>query len=169
MNLDLLTGFSEIFGGLYTTYKGNQLSILGSNMQADAFRSAGANTIVAANYNNAVAKANYQKQLGSFSNQIDRFMGQQRVDMAASGFASSSKTNLEITNETLTSLERQLLDMKNSYQQSVDVRNFEAQTAQAAYETKARTAEFNSSSSSTAAFNAGVSTLSKLPSLLGRI
>lgn len=167
MNSNSILGLTSIFGGLLEINQGNQLSVLGHEMQASSFRQAGVSSVSAANYNNAVTRANLSSQLDSLGRDMGRFIGSQNVAKAASGFGATSKTQLEITNETLTAFERQIVDIRNASTQQQEVALFEARSAQAGFENRARFAEFQSDAGTRKVFNQSVKLLGKVPSLLG--
>lgn len=167
MKSNSILGLTSIFGGLLEVQQGNQLSVLGHQMQATGFRQAGVSSISAANYNNAVSRANLSKQLDSLGRDMGRFIGTQNVKKAASGFAATSKTQLEITNETLTAFERQLVDVRNANKQQQELASFQARSAQAGFESRAQAAEFQADAGSRKAFNESIKLLGKVPSLLG--
>lgn len=167
--LDTLQSLAKIAGSGYQAYQGSKLSVLGAELQASSFRTAGANTIAAANYNNAISTINFNNQLNSFNKEVRSYVGKQHINQAASGFSASSKSHLDITSETLNSLENHLLDMRNSQKQQQEITLYNAKVAQTQYESQAQAAELAGSIRSRNAINTGLSQLTSLSNVLGRL
>ena len=139
---DITTIIPQIFGGLAQFQNGQNLTILGSEMAAASYRQAGVASIAAANYNNAISRLNFNRQMDSMSREIRNFVGTQQVAAASTGFKSSSKSFLELTNDTLNIFERTILDARNSQKQAESATLFEAQAQQVQFENQARAAEY---------------------------
>lgn len=159
--------------GLTQINQGAELSIQGANMEAAQYRTAQASTKAYANYNTAVSRINFNRQMQLASNEISRTMSSQRVAAAASGFAVSSQSFLQAADQTLSTFEREVVQMRNSQTQREKEIQFAAAQQSVGLENQARQAEYQGqianyqagmarASSIGSIFNQGVSLLGSL-------
>ena len=133
--LNSISGVSQINNGA-------DISVQGANLQASQYRTASAATKAQANYNIAVSKLNFNRQLSLISRDISRTLSSQKAAAASTGFSVSSQSFLEVANETLSTFERETIKMKNTQLQREREIQFEADKQRARLENQARGAEF---------------------------
>lgn len=142
INQNLTTLLGGI-GGLITGFRGISLMTQGAELQAAGFRAAGNNAMAAAQYNTKLVDVNLQRQLSDMARQISLVSGAQTAAASASGFSVTSKSTLQVMDESLASFEREILRLQNNAQNEKQGILFEGRSAKAANEVQARQAEFS--------------------------
>ena len=82
----------------------------------------------AADYNSAIMASNYKLTQNAQDQQANRLMAAQQGQMGGSGFAATSKSYLQINNESLNALVTRDTQMNQNYNQSQQTAMFEAKT-----------------------------------------
>ena len=147
--------------GLFNTVSGSALTLLGSSFTADAYSSAGTAAVVSAQYNNAISRANFEREMDQMGRDIRDFMAQQTVATATTGFEGSSQTTLAVQNDALDTFGRMINDANNAQDQQEAAALFNAEQQQAAFENQASATRFSGFASAFTGITDGISKLSK--------
>ena len=114
----------------------------GGNLSGEAFRLASISVGQALSFNLGIEETNKQRQLKSVSRKFQRTIGQQISQQAASGISITSKSSMQLRNETMDVFGTSMLNLKLDHENVKRGRIFEAQIQQTNLENQARAAEF---------------------------
>ena len=137
-NLAAIPNLLAGIGGAATAIRGAQMQAQGASQAAASYRMAANESLAAANYNVQLEKLNLLRTLDSSSRDIRTLMSQTAVQKATSGFSSSSKSFLQVTNATMSALERQIVDLRATSKQRAESILFEGRAAAVRFENLAR-------------------------------
>ena len=143
--LTAVQGIGTLLGGISGITRINQgigMIKSGGDLQAASFRNAATISKASASYNAQLEDIALNRQLDSTSRQLQRVLGEQKVQAAVSGFSTGSKSFLSVMNETLDMVDSQVKDMRSSSSQRKAAIMFEGEAAAVQAENQARNAEY---------------------------
>jgi hypothetical protein len=129
---EFLNTAQQLFGVLGSFTSGIQTA-RGFSESAKAASAAG-------DFNARVEQFNAEKKLKADARQIQRILGKQGVQAAASGFRSGSKSFLAIKAAGLSELERQIVEQRQASKLRQDVARWQAEQQAAAFKARASAA-----------------------------
>lgn len=138
----LIPALGAINQGNTLVGQGQALAQQGGAISAAAFRSAGVQSLLAANYNISIEQLNLARQLDATSREISSFTSSQVAATAGTGFKTTSGSFQAVINDSLNTFERFVLQTRNASAQRQDALLFEGQAAEVEFENRARAAEF---------------------------
>lgn len=112
-------GPSIIQGGLgaFRSIQGINATAAGGTLAAQQFQIAAASARSVATYNAQLEQINTTRAVKAANRNLARSIGDQQVQMAASGINIGSKSFLQIANETLDTLSREIVNFKSDAEQ----------------------------------------------------
>jgi hypothetical protein len=148
-----ISGIGSGFIGMQGLKQGTAIQVAGANMSADAYTLQGAAAIQAGQYNVQLDQLKTDRMIESVNRQFSQLIGQQRTAMAATGLRSSSKSFLQVANETLNVLTNEVVRIKDDAHQRQEAIMFKAASAKVTALNQASAAAFQGR---VAEFQAGV-------------
>lgn len=168
--LQSLPALAQTGVGVFESFQANRLITQGADIQANAFRTQGAASLAAANYNAGLVSLQTNRRLGAVSRNLQRTIGAQRSQAIASGFASTSKSTLVLMDETLSTFEREVVNLRTDAAQQQAAIQFEGRARQVSAENRARATEFQAEAEKAANTRKAIgSVVSQAGTLLGGI
>lgn len=154
--LSILTGAAGVFGKFQAANLvgsaaasqaqgiriGGEIAAQGALLSAQGFRQSAISVARATEFNLATDQINNQRRLQSISRQFQRTLGKQTVQTAKSGLALTSKSFLELRNESLDIFGRAMLNFRIDAENKRRATIFESQVKQTNLENQARAAEY---------------------------
>lgn len=137
-----VSGIGNFILGLRNLDQGTSIQVAGANMAADAYVRQGQAAIAAGQYNVDLDRLKTDRMIESVNRQFSQLIGQQRTAMAATGLRSSSKSFLQVANETLNVLTNEVVRMKDDAHQRQEAIMFQAAGAQVTALNQASAAAF---------------------------
>ena len=132
---------------------GGEIAAQGSLLSASGFRTSATAVGQATSFNLSIDKTNTQRKLKSITRQFQRTLGKQTSQVAKAGISVTSKSFLQLRNETLDVFGTALLNTKLDAENSKRAKIFESQVKQTNLENQARAAEFNAAAQRVMASN----------------
>lgn len=164
--LKILPDLAQGFLGLQTQMKGFQLQAGAAQMAAQGFRQAASATKAIAEYNIELDRQRLMKQQDLYSRQVRNMMASQKVAMATTGFAQTSKSFLATANASLDIAARNVQSMRDAQKLQATQRRFEADVAAVdlqnralAADYQAEVAQWRASNAQRAAIGSGITTV----------
>jgi len=121
-----ISGLGQGFIGMQGLSQGTDIQVAGANMAADAYALQGAAAIQAGQYNIQLDQLKTDRMIESVNRQFSQLIGQQRTAMAATGLRSTSKSFLQVANETLNVLTNEVVRIKDDAHQRQEAIMFKA-------------------------------------------
>ena len=140
--LDSAPNLMQTAFGLNQLKQGLNLELAGYNLAAQSFKNAGVLNQATAQYNAQLEELNLKQQLAATGRQVDKVIGNQRSVMATTGFALTSKSFLQVANETLSSAEKQVVNLRNTSAQKQEAIMFSGKVAEYQNQAKASAQEY---------------------------
>ena len=159
-----LFGLSQIFSGAsiassaanaqaQAILTGGNIQASGAKLTAAGFRQSAESVREATAFNIQIDKMNTKRQLDAIARQSNRLLARQRVTAASSGIALTSKSFLQLQNEAIDTVQRQMTDFKVAAENSIRAKQFESSVRQVNLENQARAAEFQGEAAKVTAAN----------------
>lgn len=140
--LSNIGNFAKGTQGLTDLQTGADLEVAGAKMNAQAYRSAGIVSQQTAQYNIAINKLEFNRQMDVMGRTISTTFSQNRAVQGASGFSYGSKSYLAVQNRVFSTYERTIQQAKTSHEQQNAMIKWEGDLAKVENENKARAAEY---------------------------
>lgn len=128
--------------GINQLNKGLDLQLAGYNLATSSFRNAGVINQMTAQYNAQLEELSLKQRLNVAARQVDQVIGNQKTTMATSGFALSSKSFLQVANDSLATMEREIINLRNTSAQKQQAINFAGKVASYQAEANAKQSEY---------------------------
>ena len=190
-----LFGLSQIFSGANiassgasmqaaTILQGGEIAAQGAKLSAGGLRESKKAVKGAAAFNEEIDVLNSARKLESFRRQSRLLLGAQRAQIASTGLSATSKSFLQVENEALSSIERELMNMKVDAENTSRAKKFETQVTLTNLENQARAVEYQGAAAQVQArnraaeasyqgevaeFKAGQQFAKAVPTMLGQI
>lgn len=133
--------------------QGGEIAAVGAEMTAAGFRESAKSVRGAHNFNQKISAQNNLRHLRSITDRFSQVNSRQIAEIAGTGFASTSRSFLQIRNETANMFERGLelakIDAINKSRKA----EFETQVREVQLENQARAADYQAAASRVAASN----------------
>lgn len=126
----LLSGSTLLGGSLFPAMLGTSLSFMGSQMSARQAEIAGQNAMAAAQYNVQLHRREIDRKLDRIAREIEAVGSTQVAQASASGLSVTSKSFLQIANDTMSQYEREVLTTRNAAAEREQSILFEGRIAQ---------------------------------------
>lgn len=137
-----ISGLGQGFIGMKGLNQGTAIQVAGANMAADAYVLQGQAAIQAGQYNVDLDRLKTDRMIESVNRQFSQLIGQQRTAMAATGLRSTSKSFLQVANETLNILTNEVVRIKDDAHQRQEAIMFQAAGAKVTALNQASAAAF---------------------------
>jgi len=142
-----------------TITSGGQIAAQGAEMTAAGIRQSAGSVFQANQFNLQVDNLNVQRRLKAVSRQSQRLIGTQIAGFAASGLSVTSKSFLQLRNESLDTFDQQLLNIKVDAQNSRRAKIFETQSQLINLENQAKASDYRAKAERVMASNKAAETL----------
>jgi len=129
------------------TVAGSALTFLGGVQKASAYRAGGAASMATARYNASLVKAQEIEDVNDLARRTASFISTQRAQSGKSGFDPGSRSHLDLLNDTMTTFEREAIDVRNKSKQQQASVIYEGKVQSFLAEQKASQAMFSGISS----------------------
>lgn len=133
--------------------QGGEVAAQGALLSAAGYRTQIQTVKAATDFNLKIQARNNTKQVQAISRQYQKAVGAQRVQMAASGLSATSRSFLQIRNETADFFEDRIRDFKINAENVKRAEIFKSQVEQVRLENQARAAEYQAAAERVLAAN----------------
>ena len=141
--ISLIPSIFQMGQGQSLMGQGAQLAQQGGQVAASSWMMAGVASLQAAEYNNSIENLRMTREMDYLNRQSKSFISQQWADSTNTGFKSTSKSFLQMMHESVSSVEKQVIQNRNTSDQRKQSMMYQGRIAEAEAINKAKSALYD--------------------------